>query len=47
MDRVQSYVFVNKSFKELQLCKGDAVNFGGWDEFTKKNGLFEFPNGKS
>jgi hypothetical protein len=30
-----------------QLCKGDAVNFGGWNEFTKKNGLFEFPNGKS
>jgi len=30
-----------------QLCKGDAVNFGGWDEFTKKNGLFEFPNGKN
>ena len=26
-------------------CKGDAVNFGGWDEFSKKNGIFEFPKG--
>ncbi|XP_052806354.1 peptidyl-glycine alpha-amidating monooxygenase B-like [Mya arenaria] len=25
------------------LCKGEAVNFGGWDEFTKKNGIFKFP----
>lgn len=29
-----------------ETCKGDAVNFGGWDEFSKKNGVFEFPKGQ-
>ena len=27
-------------------CKGAAVNFGGWDEFTIKNGVFRFPESK-
>ena len=26
-------------------CKGAAVNFGGWDEFTVDNGQFRFPHG--
>ncbi|CAG2220977.1 unnamed protein product [Mytilus edulis] len=30
-----------------ETCKGDAVNFGGWDEFSKKNGVFEFPKDPS
>ena len=39
--------FRNRAITNGNSCKGNAVNFGGWDDYSDKNGLETFPDGKS